>query len=105
MEGGDVAATGEVDAEGGREAFVLVIGGEAFAEKRCLDADDGVVARVVVGGAVEDLAAEVVLLEAVLTAFESLMDDEAEEAGELRRLPEPTALEDPFDLHVDIGSS
>ena len=86
---------------GGR-SLLRVIFLQPFAEGRCLHLDDAIVARVVVLPASEYLAAEQVLLQAILPAGEGLTHYEFEEGVKLMGFPQMSACEQDFEFSQNL---
>lgn len=93
-----IGAAWDIDAEEGFTALIFVIALNFLTQLARLDADNGVVARIVVGRAVENLQTEWVLFQAVLSARKRLFDDVAEQFLELMGVAKPAAFEEPFEL-------
>ncbi|HRJ21336.1 MAG TPA: hypothetical protein PLF84_19995 [Bryobacteraceae bacterium] len=83
---------------------MLVIGGQALSEQARLHSHDRIVSGVVIGGAVEDLKAERILLQTRGSSGNRLLHDVAEERTELVRLSQPPGFEDPLEFFMDRGN-
>ena len=102
LEVGDVGAGREGDAELVGAVGVLVVLGDALADLGGGDTDDGVGGGVVAGVAAEDFDAEGAFLELIAAAFELLLNDVAEEAGEAFAVGEVGVVEEAIQLPQDV---
>ena len=98
----NIASRWQGDAKFVRVTGVLIVLGDAFADLGGGDTDDGVGGGVVAGVAAEDFDAEGAFLELIAAAFELLLNDVAEEAGEAFAVGEVGVVEEAIQLPQDV---
>ena len=101
LEGRRVAALVDADHDRVEASGAFVVLRQLGPEPARLDAHDRVEPRIVVGGAVEHLRPEQVLLQLVAFAGQRPLDDEPQKAAQAVRVDEPRAGQNPIQLRAD----